>query len=80
MLIVDDCTRWMSVTVLKSKDQASSAFAKFKAEAENTLGYKIKMVRSDRAENSCQKLSGRYVSRQELEDNSLHHFHHNKMV
>jgi hypothetical protein len=48
MLIVDDCTRWMNVTVLKSKDQASSAFAKFKAEAENNLGYKIKVVRLDR--------------------------------
>jgi hypothetical protein len=48
MLIVDDCTRWMTVSVLKSKDQASDAFAKFKAEAENSLGYKIKCVRSDR--------------------------------
>jgi transposase InsO family protein len=48
LLIVDDCTRWMNVTVLNTKDQASSAFAKFKAEAENNLGYKIKTVRSDR--------------------------------
>jgi hypothetical protein len=48
MLLVDDCTRWMSVSILKSKDQACSAFVKFKAEAENSLGYKIKMVRSDR--------------------------------
>jgi transposase InsO family protein len=38
----------MNVSVLKSKDQASTAFAKFKAEAENSLGYKIKTVRSDR--------------------------------
>lgn len=48
LLIVDDCTRWMNVIVLKTKDQASSAFAKFKAEAENNLGHKIKTVRSDR--------------------------------
>ena len=48
LLIVDDCTRWMDVTVLKTKDQAGSTFAKFKAEAENNLGYKIKTVRSDR--------------------------------
>jgi transposase InsO family protein len=48
LLIVDDCTRWMNVTVLKTKDQTSSAFAKFKAETENNLGYKIKTVRSDR--------------------------------
>jgi transposase InsO family protein len=48
LLLVDDCTRWMTVSILKTKDQASDAFAKFKAEAENELGYKIKMVRSDR--------------------------------
>jgi transposase InsO family protein len=38
----------MSVHFLKSKDQAVIAFAKFKAEAENRVGYKIKTVRSDR--------------------------------
>jgi hypothetical protein len=48
MFIVDDCTRWMTVSVLKTKDQASDAFAKFKAEAENGLGHKVECVRSDR--------------------------------
>jgi hypothetical protein len=48
MLIVDDRTRWMSASILKTKDQATEAFAKFKAEAENSLGYKVKRVRSDR--------------------------------
>ncbi|XP_066323768.1 uncharacterized protein [Miscanthus floridulus] len=48
MLIVDDCTSWMTVSVLKTKDQASDAFAKFKAEAKNSLGHKVKCVRSDR--------------------------------
>jgi transposase InsO family protein len=48
MLMVDDSTRWMTVSVLKTKDQVVEAFAKFKAEAENTLGYKVKCVRSDR--------------------------------
>jgi hypothetical protein len=48
MLLVDDCTRWMSVYILKSKDQTCSTFVKFKAEAENSLGYRIKVVRSDR--------------------------------
>ncbi|CAD6266153.1 unnamed protein product [Miscanthus lutarioriparius] len=42
ILIVDDCTRWMSVSVLKTKDQAVQAFAKFRAEAENSLGQKVK--------------------------------------
>ncbi|CAD6246112.1 unnamed protein product [Miscanthus lutarioriparius] len=36
------------ILVLKTKDQASDAFAKFKAEAENSLGHKVKCVRSDR--------------------------------
>jgi transposase InsO family protein len=38
----------MAVHILKTKDQAISVFVKFKAEAENSVGYKIKMVRSDR--------------------------------
>jgi transposase InsO family protein len=38
----------LAVYILKTKDQAVFAFAKFKAEAENSVGYKIKMVRSDR--------------------------------
>jgi hypothetical protein len=48
MLIVDDCSRWMSVFMLKSKDEASSAFTEFKAIAENKLAQHIKVVRSDR--------------------------------
>lgn len=48
MLIVDDCSRWMSVFMLMSKDEASNTFAKFKSEAENSIGEKIKTVRSDR--------------------------------
>ena len=48
MLIIDDCSRMMSVFMLKSKDEASCAFAKFKTVAENNLEQKIKVVRSDR--------------------------------
>lgn len=48
MLLVDDCSRWMSVQFLKTKDQAASAFVKFKDEAENCVGYRIKTMRSDR--------------------------------
>jgi transposase InsO family protein len=48
MLIVDDCTRWMAVYALKSKDQACEMFVKFKSESENQIGLKIKCVRSDR--------------------------------
>jgi len=38
MLCVDDHTRWMYVFLLKSKDQASAALSKFKADAENFTG------------------------------------------
>jgi transposase InsO family protein len=48
MLIVDDCTRWVAMYVLKTKDQACDAFARFKSEAENQLDAQIKTVRSDR--------------------------------
>lgn len=36
------------MTVLKTKDQASFVFARFKAEVENSLGQKIKVIRLDR--------------------------------
>jgi hypothetical protein len=48
MLCVDDCTRWCSVFMLKSKDEAVDAFAKFKAQVENNCNDKIKMLRLDR--------------------------------
>jgi len=32
MLLVDDFSRWMHVSMLKTKDQACEAFVKYKAE------------------------------------------------
>lgn len=46
MLLVDDCTRYMPLAILKIKDEACYAFVKFKTSKKN-FGYKIKMVRSD---------------------------------
>lgn len=48
MLVVDDCTRYMWVYLLKTKDQAIGAFKVFKKQVENEFGLKIKCVRSDR--------------------------------
>jgi hypothetical protein len=48
MLLIDDYSRWCYVYVLKTKDQALDAFVKFKAEAENVTGEKIKALRSGR--------------------------------
>lgn len=46
MLIVDDYNRWMWVYVIKSKDQASSLFKNFKADAENMCGCRIKTLQN----------------------------------
>jgi hypothetical protein len=51
MLLVDDCTRWCNVYMLKSKDQAVDFFVKYKAEMENSTGNTIKVLRSDRGES-----------------------------
>ena len=48
MLLIDDYTRWTYVYVLKTKDQALGVFVKFRAEAENITGERIKTLRSDR--------------------------------
>ena len=48
MLLIDDCTRWCTVYMLKSKDQAVEAFVRFKAQVENNCNDKIKVLRSDR--------------------------------
>ncbi|KAK1423986.1 hypothetical protein QVD17_19297 [Tagetes erecta] len=51
---IDDSTRFCYVYLLKSKDEAIEKFILFKAEVENQLNRKIKIVRSDRG--------GEYVS------------------
>jgi integrase-like protein len=45
---VDDFSRYTKIYLLKSKDEAESAFLKYKAEVENQLDIKIKRIRSDR--------------------------------
>lgn len=50
LLVVDDCTRYMWVLLLKTKDQALSAFKKIKAKAEVEASCQLKAFRSDRGE------------------------------
>ena len=45
---IDDSTRYCYVYLLISKDEATSAFKRFKNEVETQLNKKIKMIRSDR--------------------------------
>ena len=48
MTLIDDCTRFCYVYLLKTKDEAFNYFKIYKAEVENQLERKIKRVRSDR--------------------------------
>ena len=48
MTLIDDCTRFCYIYLLKSKDEALHYFKIYKAEVENQLERKIKRVRSDR--------------------------------
>ncbi|KAD7117288.1 hypothetical protein E3N88_04556 [Mikania micrantha] len=47
-LLVDDCTRYMLVYFLTSKDEAFKNFKEFKLKVENEVGIKLKMLRTDR--------------------------------
>ncbi|KAI3669699.1 hypothetical protein L6452_41042 [Arctium lappa] len=47
-LLVDDCTRYMWVYFLNSKDEAFETFKEFKLKVENEVGKKLKTFRTDR--------------------------------
>ncbi|GJX03123.1 zinc finger, CCHC-type containing protein [Tanacetum coccineum] len=47
-LLVDDCTRYMWIYFLKSKDEAFATFKEFKLKVENEVGKKLKSFRTDR--------------------------------
>ena len=48
LTLIDDCTRYCYVCLLRSKDEALEMFQHFKNEVENQLDRKIKVIRSDR--------------------------------
>ncbi|KAD6454157.1 hypothetical protein E3N88_08863 [Mikania micrantha] len=48
LLIVDDHSRYMWVSMLKTKDEALDHFRKFKALSQNQYGRRIKVLRTDR--------------------------------
>ena len=47
MLFIDDYTRMIWVTFLKTKSEAFDKFKLFKAKVQNECGHKIKCLRSD---------------------------------
>ena len=48
LTLIDDCTRYCYVYLLRSKDEALEMFQHFKNEVENQLDRKIKVIRNDR--------------------------------
>ena len=48
LTLIDDCTRYCYVYLLRSKDEALEMFQHFKNEVENQLDRKIKVIRSGR--------------------------------
>ena len=48
LLLVDDCSRYMWLQLLTSKDKAAAAIKKFKARAEAESGKKLRVLRTDR--------------------------------
>ena len=58
LLLVDDHSRYMWISLLVTKDQASAAIKKFQAAAELESGHKLKLLRTDRGVNSLPRSSG----------------------
>ena len=48
LLLVDDCSRFMWLQLLTSKDEAAAAIKKFKMRAEVESGKKLRLLRTDR--------------------------------
>ena len=48
LLLVDDCSRYMWLQLLMSKDEAEVAIKKFKTRAEAKSDKKLRMLRTDR--------------------------------
>ena len=48
LLLMDDCSRYMWLQLLTSKDEAAKAIKKFKAYAEAESGKKLRVLRTDR--------------------------------
>ena len=48
LLLVDDCSRYMWLQLLTSKDEAAAAIKKFKMRAEAESGKKLHVLRTDR--------------------------------
>ena len=48
LLLMDDCSHYMWLQLLMSKDEAAEAIKKFKARVEAESGKKLRVLRTDR--------------------------------
>lgn len=64
VLLIDDMSRYMWLTLIASKDQAAAAIKKFKAHAELESGRKLKVLRTDREGEFTSIEFGEYMADQ----------------
>ena len=50
LLLMDDCSRYMCLQLLTSKDEAAAMIKKFKMRAEAESGKKLRVLRTDRGD------------------------------
>lgn len=79
MLLVDDYTKWCQVYMLKTKDQATETFVKYKAEVKNNSRLHIKTLRFDRGVNFLPEFFRVCAIKLELSISSQHPTHLNRM-
>ncbi|WVZ88500.1 hypothetical protein U9M48_035017 [Paspalum notatum var. saurae] len=67
LLLVDDCTRYMWLRLLASKDEAPEAIKHFEAKVETEMGNKLKVLRTDRGGEFTSVEFGRYCAEEGVE-------------
>jgi transposase InsO family protein len=67
LLLVDDCSHYMWLQLLTSKDEASQAIKSFKAQVETETGEKLKVLRTDRGGEFTSIEFGRYCAEERVE-------------
>ena len=76
---INDCTRFCHVYLLKSKDKALNYFKIYKAEVENQLEKKIKLLRSDRGGEYFSNGFSEFCVEHGIIHERNRHTHHNPM-
>jgi hypothetical protein len=80
LLLVDDFSRYMWVSLLSSKDQAALAIQRIQAAAERKSGNLLCALRTDRGGEFTAAQFNQYYAELGFIESSQHHIHPSKMV